>query len=240
MPMSALTEMRAELTELSDPQRALHSLRFFKTRPGEYGEGDVFAGITVPDVRRVAKRYWPVLELPDVERLLHSKVHEERLAALVVLVHKFNKGNDATRRQIFDLYVSNTRYVNNWDLVDSSADRIVGEYLHGRDKALLDDFARSSSLWERRISIIATFNYIRRNEFEDTFRIAETLLHDPHDLIHKAVGWMLREVGKRDLAAVNDFLDAHCVEMPRTMLRYAIERHDAASRAGYLAGTPLT
>lgn len=207
--------------------------RFFKTGPGQYGEGDKFVGVKVPVIRKVAREFKD-LPLPESERLLHSEVHEERLLALVILVVQFEKGDDATRKQIYDLYLANTRHINNWDLVDLSAPRIVGGYLETRSRKPLDRLAKSASLWERRISILATHWFIRRGDFADTLRIAGKLLGDKEDLIHKAVGWMLREVGKRDVAVLEAFLGEHCRVMPRTMLRYAIERPPEKKRLGYL------
>jgi 3-methyladenine DNA glycosylase AlkD len=213
--------------------------RFFKTGPGQYGEGDRFIGIKVPVTRKVAKEFKD-LPLAEIECLLHSKIHEERLLALIILVGQFTKGNDAGKKAIFDLYLSNTLYINNWDLVDLSAPQIVGGYLEAKSRKRLDSLAKSKSLWERRISILATFWFIRRGDFADTLRIAEKLLDDKQDLIHKAVGWMLREVGKKDTAVLESFLDEHCSVMPRTMLRYAIERLPETKRQAYLAGTIRT
>ena len=206
---------------------------FFKTGPGEYGEGDVFVGVRVPAIRKVAKEFQS-LPLSEVVRLLHSKIHEERLAALVILVLQAAQGNGETRTQVYDLYLANTKYINNWDLVDLSAPQLVGRYLEARSRRPLYRLATSSWLWDRRISILATFHFIRQGDFGDTFTIAEMLLADKEDLIHKAVGWMLREVGKRDQAVLESFLDKHCPIMPRTMLRYAIEKFPDKKRQGYL------
>ncbi len=212
------------------------SRRFFKTGPGEYGEGDVFLGVRVPRVRAVARTYRS-LPLNDVRRLLRSRIHEERLFALVILTHQFSKAGPAGKKRIFDLYSSHTRFVNSWDLVDGSAPHIVGAYLDRRSKQPLYRFARSRSLWERRIAIMATLHFIRRREFTETFKIARMLLADDEDLIHKAVGWMLREVGNRDVSAAQGFLAAHYAIMPRTMLRYAIEKFPERTRRRYLEGT---
>jgi 3-methyladenine DNA glycosylase AlkD len=232
-----LDDARARLREQADPEDARNLQRFFKTGPGEYGEGDVFIGVRVPVVRGIAKEF-RALPLEDTAELLRSPVHEERLLALLILVGAYAKGDEALRGRIFDFYLANTRLINNWDLVDSSAEHVVGAHLRGGDRFLLDRLARSELLWERRISIIATFYYIRRGEFADTLRVAALLLHDRHDLIHKAVGWMLREVGKRDQAAEEAFLREHCRAMPRTMLRYAIERFPEPLRQAYLRGEP--
>ena len=219
------------LRALGDGDRARHSLRFFRTGPGEYGEGDRFLGLTVPQVRAVA-RECKTATLDVLEQLLQSPWHEARLLALVVLVEQSRRGDATLRDAIRALYLRNTHPVNNWDLVDCSAAQIVGS----GDGALLDRLARSSSLWERRMAMIATFEAIRRNEFESALRIAAMLVGDGHDLIHKAAGWMLREVGQRDRAAAERFLRKYAARMPRTMLRYAIERFPERLRRQYLAG----
>ncbi len=224
------------LKTMGDPGRARVSQRYFKTAPGEYGAGDVFVGLTVPETRALAKEF-QALPLSEIVRLLHSPLHEARLLALFILVRVFQKGDDAVRAKSYTLYLRNTRFINNWDLVDASAEHIVGAYLKEQDRAVLCTLAASGLLWERRISIMATFHFIRRGEFAETLRIAEQLQCDPEDLIHKAVGWMLREVGKRDLATEEAFLKAHYRCMPRTMLRYAIERFPETVRQGYLKGT---
>jgi 3-methyladenine DNA glycosylase AlkD len=209
---------------------------FFKTGPGEYGEGDVFIGVTVPDLRRTCRECADASR-GDILRLLHSRVHEERLLALLLMVAAFARAAPAGRRDLFDLYLANTAHVDNWDLVDSSAPAIVGGWLADRSRRPLHRLARSKSLWERRIAIIATQHFIRNGEVDETFRVADILLHDEHDLIHKAVGWMLREAGKRDPAAERQFLASRYRTMPRTMLRYAIERFPARERQAYLRGT---
>jgi len=221
-----------ELRRRSDPARAAALQRFFKTAAGEYGAGDRFLGLTVPAVRAVAAHY-ESLPLRDVEALLQSPWHEARLLALLILVRQYARMSNA-RGAIYRLYLRNTHRVNNWDLVDLSAGQIVGAHLAERDRATLHLLARSRSLWERRIAIIATGIYIRRGEFGPTLRIARLLLEDPHDLIHKAVGWMLREVGKRDREAEEAFLRRYAHRMPRTMLRYAIERFPERLRRRYL------
>jgi 3-methyladenine DNA glycosylase AlkD len=231
-----LAELRQELETLADPEIARHSQRFFKSGPGEYGEGDRFRGIRVPVLRKLARRYREI-SLGEIESLLHSPYHEDRLAALLLLVQAFNRGDEPTRQRIYEMYLQNTAYVNNWDLVDSSAEHIVGAYLRDRDREPLYHLSRSGSLWERRIAILATFHFIRRGDFEDTLRLAQLLLTDPEDLIHKAVGWMLREVGNRDMAVEESFLLKHYRNMPRTMLRYAIEKFPEPKRQAYLKGT---
>jgi len=230
------SDAQQRLRSLACPKQAALLARFFKTGPGEYGEGDQFIGVKVPVTRKVAKEF-KNLPLPEIGCLLHSEIHEERLLALVILVGQFQKGDDATRKSIYDLYLANTRYINNWDLVDVSAPKIVGGYLEtNRSRKPLHRLAKSASLWERRISILATGWFIWRDDFADTLRIAEKLLGDKEDLIHKAVGWMLREVGKRDVAVLDEFLGKHCRVMPRTMLRYAIERFPEEKRRKYMGG----
>lgn len=226
-----------QLKKLANPKKAIGVARFFKTGKGEYGEGDMFLGITVPQIRIVAKQCKD-LSLKEMEKLLQSKIHEERLLALIILVNQFKKADEDKQKQIFDLYLSNTKYINNWDLVDVSAEYIVGGYLIDRSKTILKTLAQSKLLWERRIAIIATFQFIKQKQHEHTFIIAKILLRDDHDLIHKAVGWMLREVGKRISETIEEtFLQQHYQQMPRTMLRYAIERFEEKKRKKYLNGS---
>lgn len=222
-----------ELKRRSDPARAAALQRFFKTAPGEYGEGDRFLGLTVPAVRAVAAQYQS-LPLRDVEALLQSPWHEERLLALVILVGQYQRETPTGRDAIYRLYRRNIHRINNWDLVDCSAGRIVGAQLRAGRRSPLRRLARSGSLWERRIAIMATGFYITRGEFDETLRVARLLLDDPHDLIHKAVGWMLREVGNRDRGVEEQFLRRYAHRMPRTMLRYAIERFPQRLRRRYL------
>jgi 3-methyladenine DNA glycosylase AlkD len=224
-----------EVAGLGDPVKAKALMRFFRTGKGEYGEGDVFLGVTVPKARKLARKHRD-MPLREVGALLRSRFHEHRLAGLLVLVEKFGGAGPDGKMEIFDFYMRNIKAVNNWDLVDLSADKIAGAYLQDKDKTALYRLARSDSVWERRIAIIATFNFIKRGEFSHTLKIAGMLLKDRHDLIHKAVGWMLREVGKRGgLAQEEAFLKRHKEEMPRTMLRYAIERFDERKRKEYMA-----
>ena len=237
-PESIARAAQQRLREFADPKQAAILARFFKTGPGQYGEGDRFIGIKVPVTRKVAREF-KNLPLAEIECLLRSEIHEERLLALVILAGQFEKGDDDARRLIYDAYLANTGRINNWDLVDLSAPQIVGGYLETRSRKPLDRLAKSASLWERRISILATFWFIRRGDFADALRIAKDLLGDREDLIHKAVGWMLREVGKRDAAVLEAFLDNHCRRMPRTMLRYAIERLPEKKRQAYLSGTAV-
>eukprot|EP00276_Gloeochaete_wittrockiana_P015920 CAMPEP_0184354824 /NCGR_PEP_ID=MMETSP1089-20130417/91367_1 /TAXON_ID=38269 ORGANISM="Gloeochaete wittrockiana, Strain SAG46.84" /NCGR_SAMPLE_ID=MMETSP1089 /ASSEMBLY_ACC=CAM_ASM_000445 /LENGTH=268 /DNA_ID=CAMNT_0026691077 /DNA_START=99 /DNA_END=905 /DNA_ORIENTATION=- len=234
-------EARNAVNDEADSSKVAGVSRFFKTGKGEYGEGDVFIGATVPSVRKVAKLCID-MPLSETSRLLDSEVHEVRLLGLIIMTYQFQK-KEESHKEIHDLYIAKLSRVNNWNLVDSSAPQILGAYLYeqGRGekksstgRAKLDELAISTSLWERRIAIIATQFFIRNDEFDDTIRIANTLLNDPHDLIHKAVGWMLREVGKRKLKVLTDFLNQNAAEMPRTMLRYAIEKLPPAKRRQYL------
>lgn len=285
--MSHIINLRKELDKLANPKKAKVLQRFFKTGIGEYGEGDIFLGIMVPQSRKIAGRYRD-LNFASIRNLLASKIHEERLIALLILVDRFGVGSTIQKKIIFDFYLNNTKYVNNWDLVDLSADRIVGKYLwelitrslphvasgarlelskiqthrrslserlfsssskakinnqtafsslaNGQTPRLLIKLARSENLWERRIAIIATFAFIKNNRFDETLEITKILLQDEHDLIQKAVGWMLREVGKRDLKTEIKFLDKHYKNMPRTTLRYAIEKFPKKIKLGYLRG----
>jgi 3-methyladenine DNA glycosylase AlkD len=207
--------------------------RFFKTAKGEYGEGDIFIGVTVPNQRIISKKYTQ-LQLIEIKKLLQSKYHEHRLTSLFILNLKFKKSNDLEKKQIVDLYIKNTKFVNNWDLVDSSAPYFVGEYFFDKDKQILYNFANSNNLWKKRIAIMTTFYFIRQKKYNDTLKIAEILLNDKHDLIHKAVGWMLREIGIRNLNVEEEFLKKHYKVMPRTMLRYAIEKFDKNKKNYYM------
>lgn len=223
------------LLNLANPEIASHSLRFFKTAPGEYGSGDKFLGIRVPVIRQAVKKF-ETISLPVTRKLLKSEYHEIRLFALLVLVANYSKADDHGKKIIYELYLNNTQYINNWDLVDSSAHKIVGIHLENKDKADLYKLSKSASLWERRIAIISTFHFIRNNQFDDTLKISRQLLDDEEDLIHKAVGWMLRETGKRDKDVETAFLNRHYQAMPRTMLRYAIEKFSKEERQRYLSG----
>jgi len=228
-------EISKILRRLADPQIAGHSQRFFKTGPGQYGEGDLFLGIRVPVLREQAKKFKNA-PLGEVQSLLKSAYHEERLCALLLLVQKFSQGNPADQKAVYELYLKNTRYINNWDLVDLSAYWVVGAWLADKDRHPLYALAHSKSLWERRIAIISTFYFIKNRQFADTLKIAKLLLTDREGLMHKATGWMLREVGKRDSIAEKEFLKAHYSRMPRTMLRYAIEKFPEKERLKYLKG----
>jgi 3-methyladenine DNA glycosylase AlkD len=236
--MIKLKDLKKELKSKANTKTAKNLQRFFKTGKGEYGEGDIFYGIKVPETRRIAKDYQD-LSLSDLEKLLKSKIHEERLVVLFILIYKSEKGNIKEKEKIFDLYLKNTKYINNWDLVDLSAPRIVGKHLLDKPKDTLYQFAKSEDLWKKRIAIISTswfMRYGRDNQLKDTFKISEILLGDKHDLIHKAVGWMLREAGKKSMTEEEIFLKKHYKKMPRTMLRYAIEKFPEKKRKMYLLG----
>ncbi len=228
-------KIHSVLKKLGDKTIAEHSNRFFKTGKGEYGEGDEFFGIRVPVIRKQVKKC-KGMSLDEVVNLLRSSFHEERLFALIMLVEMFSKGSEKEQKRIYEIYLDNTAYINNWDLVDISAGHIVGAYLEDKDKKSLYGLARSKSIWERRISIISTFHMIRRNEFSDAIKISAILKNDAEDLIHKAVGWMLREVGKRNPSVEKAFLKKNYRDMPRTMLRYAIEKFPEKERQLYLKG----
>jgi len=234
--MMSLPEIKQSLQKLADKKTAEVLQRFFKTGAGEYGEGDVFVGIKVPPLRKLAAEFQDQ-SLKTLQRLLKSKIHEERTLALMILVRQFARADENVRERIYDFYVAHTAFINNWDLVDGSAPYIVGPFLWKRDRSHLYVLAKSSSLWERRIAILSTFYFIRQNDFVDALKISELLLADEHDLIHKAVGWMLREIGKRDRAVEESFLKTRCRAMPRTMLRYAIERFPESHRRRYLLGS---
>ncbi|MET8118397.1 DNA alkylation repair protein [Micromonospora sp. NPDC005189] len=234
--MATIADVRHELASLADPRRAEASSRFLQMTPGGYGEGDRAIGVSVPEQRRVAARYWRDLSLAETTKLLSSGVHEERLTSLFILVRKFTTGDEDERGQIFSTILANTGRINNWDLVDSSAPYIVGPWLMDKDRSVLDRLAGSSLVWDRRIAIMATFAFIKAGDFQWTFRLGERLLRDPHDLVRKAVGWMLREVGNRDRAAEEEFLAGRYRVMPRVMLRYAIEKFEPQRRREYLSG----
>ncbi|HEU5234573.1 MAG TPA: DNA alkylation repair protein [Terriglobales bacterium] len=230
-----LADIKNELGRASDAKRAKNLAWFFKTGKGEYGEGDQFCGITVPALRKIASRYRD-LKLSDMKKLLGSAIHEHRLAALLILVEQYKRADASARGNIFDFYLANTRCINNWDLVDASARDVVGEHLASRSRKILYTLAKSADLWERRIAIIATHAFIRRGDLTDAFNISELLLGDKHDLIHKAVGWMLREAGKQSEPQLVRFLKTHYSAMARTTLRYAIERMPETVRKRYLRG----
>ncbi len=224
-----------EMSKCANKEKAQDLQRFFKTAKGEYAEGDIFIGISVPVQRNFAKKY-KILSIDELEELLHSPIHEHRLTALFILIIKFEKGDDVLRKQIFNLYMSSSDYVNNWDLVDSSAHKIVGPYLYERDFSVLYEWAESGHLWKQRISMMTTYYFIKKHDFKIVFDIATILLHHKHDLIHKIVGWMLREVGKINYQEEYEYLQRNYSTMPRTMLRYAIEKFDEDVRQDFLKG----
>ncbi|MAG20361.1 DNA alkylation repair protein [archaeon] len=224
-----LQQLIQELESQKNPEHAKNLQRFFKTKKGEYGEGDIFLGIKVPIQRKIANKY--NLNLTDLQTLLDSKIHEHRLVALIILTKKYQKTKS---KEIIDFYLKNTKNINNWDLVDLSAHKILGEYLLDKEKTILYTLAKSKNLWENRISIISTFAFINNNQFEDSLKLAKMLINHKHDLIHKAVGWMLREIGKKDQQILEDFLKKYYKKMPRTMLRYSIERFEEKKRQIYL------
>ncbi|WLQ14484.1 DNA alkylation repair protein [Hahella aquimaris] len=227
--------IRTRLQSLGDETIAAHSLRFFKTGPGEYGAGDQFLGIRMPTLRKLASEFRGV-SLPETLQSLQSPYHEERMLALLLLVARFQKGGPEQKLAVYEAYLAHTRFINNWDLVDCSARFIVGPFLADKDRRPLYKLAASSDLWERRIAVLATYHYITRHDFTDIMQLADILLQDSEDLIQKAVGWMLREVGNRDKASEERFLLQHYRSMPRTMLRYAIEKFPTEERKQYLQG----
>jgi 3-methyladenine DNA glycosylase AlkD len=233
-----LSKLLTELKSAGDLERAKNFKWFFKTGKGEYGEGDQFLGITVPHLREISKKY-QTLDLKDLQELLDSKIHEHRLSGLMILRMQYQRSlrlaSLAQGKQIVKFYLKNTKKINNWDLVDLSCHYILGNWLFDKDRKILYQLARSKNLWERRISIISTFAFIRNNQFTDTLKIAEILINDKHDLIHKAVGWALREIGKKDKKTETDFLNRYYKAMPRTMLRYAIEKFSDRERKFYLS-----
>lgn len=233
--MQIKSNLENDLLKLKNPQKAILLAKFFKTGKGEYGEGDRFIGLVVPQIRSVAHKYFKEISLDILQRLLSTTIHEYRLTALIILTLKYKKADDAEKKNIFNFYLKNTKNINNWDLVDLSSPNIIGGYLLDKDRKVLYKLAQSSNLWEKRIAIIATSQFIKNLQFEDTLKIAEILLKDKHDLIHKAVGWMLREVGKKDIKAEENFLQKYYKLMPRTMLRYAIEKFSEEKIKFYLS-----
>lgn len=227
------TIVQKRLRDQADADKAKIYKRFFKTGPGEYGEGDQFIGVVVPKIRKIVKEF---RDLPHAEvlKLLHSKVHEDRMTALLIWVWQFQKGDEPTQEKIYKDYLKNVKHINNWDLVDVTVAHIVGAYLYKRNKDILVKLSQSKDLWERRISIVATHYFIRQGLLKPTLKISKKLLQDEHDLIHKAVGWMLRELGKKDVKELTHFLNQHIPKMPRTMLRYAIEKFPEKQRQAYL------
>ncbi len=228
-----MTTLKQELQKLKNPEKAKVYLKFFKTKKGEYGEGDTFLGVSVPEQRKIAKKYFD-LSLKELQELLSTNIHEYKMCSLFILIDKYRKSDKTEKKKIFDFYLKNTININNWYLVDISAPHIIGDYLLNKDRKILYKLANSKNLWEKRISIISTFTFIKNNQFEDTLKISEILLNDNHDLIHKAVGWMLREVGKRDQKTEETFLEKYHKSMPKTMLRYSIEKFEENKKKYYL------
>jgi 3-methyladenine DNA glycosylase AlkD len=238
-----IEQIRTELVTKGSPKKAAFLSGFFKTGKGQYAEGDVFVGVNNPEVRTMAKKY-ANLPLTDIETLLHDPIHEIRLLALVMLVNQFEKASRKSqliwtnapqiRTDIFELYLRNLNYINNWDLVDVSCHKIIGAYLFDKERDILYELATRPHLWSQRVAVVSTFCFIRHRQVADTYQLAEQLLSHPHDLMHKAVGWMLREAGKRDEGVLEDFLKIHIRQMPRTALRYAIERFEETKRKHYL------
>lgn len=235
--MSLAQEIKNDLRKVSVPGKAKELMRFFKTGPGDYGEGDIFIGVTVPEQRKIARRYYKTVSFEELEKLLQDPYHECRLTALLTLRLLYEKEKSADRQdELVQLYLRNLDFVNNWDLVDSSAPYILGPHLYGRETALLDELVQSGDLWRQRVAVLATYYFIRQGSFDQTLRLAEQLLEHPHDLIHKAIGWMLREVGNRDQKTELAFLKKYHHRMPRTMLRYAIEKVEPSLRQKILEG----
>jgi len=233
--MASYQEIKIHLEDLANSEIAEHSQRFFKTGKGEYGYGDKFLGIRVPILRKTAKSFKETSEA-EIKKLLKSEYHEIRLLSLLILVGQFSRANEDEKERIYNLYLKHTKYINNWDLVDSSAHYIVGIWLTNRNRSILYELANAKSLWERRISIMSTFYFIKNGEFSDTLKLSKILINDSEDLIHKAVGWMLREIGNRDQEVEEKFLKQHYKQMPRTMLRYSIEKFSKERRQEYLKG----
>jgi len=230
-----LNDLISELKKFENKEKAKTLKKFFKTNAGEYGEGDIFLGISVPQQREIAKKY-SGMSLPKIQKLLDSKIHEHRLIALLILMNKFKKADERTQGDIFNFYVKNSEKINNWDLVDISSPHIVGKFLFNKKKDILYEFAQSNNLWKKRISVVSCCYFIKQEEYNDALRIFEILLRDEHDLIHKAIGWMLREIGKRDEKVLLKFLKKHYKNLPRTTLRYAIEKFKQEKRKELLKG----
>ena len=234
MAVTAIDDVRKDLADAADPEKAAGLARYLQAVPGGYGEGDEMLGVRVPVQRQIAGRHWRAVSPADAGTLLYSPVHEERLTAVFILVRQFRSGGEDVQREVVDLVLANTDRLNNWDLVDSCAPYVLGPWLAGRDRAVLDRLAASELVWDRRTAVMATFAFIKDGEFEPTLGLARRLLRDPHDLVHKAVGWMLREIGNRDRGTEEQFLDEYAPDMPRVMLRYAIEKFPVQQRRHYL------
>ncbi len=235
--MNYLESIKKELDSYADEEKSKNSARFFKTKKGEYGHGDKFVGITVPTQRKIAKKFYRDIPMNDVVSLLNNEMHEYRITALLLMVYKYeNSSNEDEKTDIVRTYLDNLSRVNNWDLVDSSARKLLGPYLLNREKDLLYKFAESSDLWKQRIAVMTTFHFIKKGQYQDTLKLAEILLNHKHDLMHKAVGWMLREIGEMDYQVEYEFLRKQYKNMPRTMLRYAIEKFEEDVRQDFLKG----
>jgi 3-methyladenine DNA glycosylase AlkD len=230
------TALKQALLQLANPERAIIATQFFKTGKGQYGEGDIFIGLSNPQVQALVKEHWKIMNPSDIQELINDPIHELRFAGLLVLVAKFLKSSPFEQQEIVNFYVRNVHQINNWDLVDCSAYKILGKFLLNKNRQILYDLADTGHLWSERIAVVSCFEFIRNEQFSDIFRLSEKFLAHKHDLMHKACGWMLREVGKRDELALEEFLDEHLQKMPRTMLRYAIERMEEGKRLRYLRG----
>lgn len=228
------TSLKQALLQIANPERAIQTARFFKTGKGEYGEGDVFIGLSNPQVQALVKEHWKSTNMTDIQELINDKIHELRFAALLVLVTQFPKSSHIQQQEIIEFYLKNIHQINNWDLVDCSAYKLLGKFLLHKDRQILYDLAESGHLWSERMAVVTCLEFIRNGQFADIFNLSEKFLSHKHDLMHKACGWMLREVGKRDELALEEFLDEHLQKMPRTMLRYTIERMEEGKRLGYL------
>ncbi len=231
--------LKTALLAQANPEKAITSARFFKTGSGEYGAGDIFIGVPVPNIRLLCRQFVKQIQLDDIGLLLADPIHELRMAGVLMLVYQYTQAKQTQQKTIYDFYLAHARQLNNWDFVDSSAQQIIGHYLFDKQRDILYQLAQSDSLWEQRIAIIATFYFIKQQQFSDTLQIAEGFLHHPHDLIHKATGWMLREVGKQQQSILATFLTQYAAIMPRTMLRYAIEKFPEPLRQQYLTQKSL-
>ncbi len=230
-----LANLKQALLNLANPERAIQTARFFKTGKGQYGEGDIFIGLSNPQVRTLVKEYWKKISIDEIQVLVNDEIHEFRFTGLMILVEKFQKTkSEEETSEIVDFYLSNVSKINNWDLVDCSCYKILGEFLLDKDRQVLYDLAESKHLWSERIAVVSTMAFIRKGQFLDCFKLSEYFLNHPHDLMHKACGWMLREIGKRDELALEEFLEENLSKMPRTMLRYAIEKMEESKRLSYL------
>ena len=229
-----MSNLKTSILQLANPERAIQATRFFKTGKGQYSEGDIFIGVSNPQIQAVVKEFYKNMQMPEIQELINGKIHELRFAGLLVLVNQYSKANKNQQQIIVDFYLKNLSQINNWDLVDCSAYKILGRFLLDKDRQILYNLAESGHLWSERVAVVSTMEFIRNGQFTDIFRLSERFLMHPHDLMHKACGWMLREVGKRDELALEEFLDEHLPKMPRTMLRYAIEKMEEKKRLGYL------